>query len=81
MFQSKIILVSLNNLHAYVRKGNASVRLVWRALGDTRGETAYANTKLATSAMYWGGNPLFLEAAERWYSLVVDTTQNLRARL
>ena len=56
-------------------------KVAWRALGDPRGETAYAHTKLATSAMYWGGYPLFLEAAERWYSLVVDTTQNLRARL
>ena len=56
-------------------------KAAWQALEDPRGETAYANTILATSPIYWGGYPYFLEAAERWFSLVVDTTQNLRARL
>ncbi|MEM7268498.1 MAG: FAD-binding oxidoreductase [Pseudomonadota bacterium] len=56
-------------------------KAAWRALGDPRGETAYAGTTLSTSPLYFGGYPYFLEAAELWYRMVVDRAQNIRAKL
>ena len=56
-------------------------KAAFRALGDPRGETAYAGTTLRTSWMYPGGDPHFLKAADIWYHWAVDPAQNIRARL
>ena len=53
----------------------------WRAVGDSRGETAYANAPLRTHWLYPGGTPHFLKAADLWYHWAVDTAQNIKARL
>ncbi|MGR3501900.1 NAD(P)/FAD-dependent oxidoreductase [Pseudaestuariivita sp.] len=55
-------------------------KAAWRALGDPRGETAYAETTLRTSWLHPGGRPWFLQAANLWYRMVVDRAQNLAAR-
>lgn len=54
-------------------------KAAWRALGDERGETAYADTVLARSALHPGGAPHFLKAADLWYRFAVDPMQNWRA--
>lgn len=54
-------------------------KAAWRALGDERGETAYADTVLSRSALHPGGAPHFLKAADLWYRFAVDPTQSRRA--
>ena len=54
-------------------------KAAWRALGDERGKTAYSETVLTRSALYPGGAPHFLKAADLWYRFAVDPMQNRAA--
>lgn len=51
-----------------------------RALGDDRGETAYAQTALKTSLLHPFEKPHFLHAADLWYRHWVDRRENRQAR-
>ncbi|MGB0926556.1 MAG: NAD(P)/FAD-dependent oxidoreductase [Pikeienuella sp.] len=54
-------------------------KAAWRALGDDRGETAYAETTLGRHILHPGGTPHFLKAADLWYRFAVDPAQNRAA--
>jgi glycine/D-amino acid oxidase-like deaminating enzyme len=51
-----------------------------RALGDPKGETAYAQTALRTSWLHPFKRPHFLAAADIWYRRVVDRRENKTGR-
>jgi hypothetical protein len=51
-----------------------------QALGDSRGETAYARTSLRARPYHLGGRPFFLGAADLWFRHVVDPRQEAEAR-
>ena len=51
-----------------------------RAMGDARGETAYAETVLRRHVLHPFAKPHFLKAAEFWYRRVVDRVENWQAR-
>lgn len=55
------------------------MKAAYQMLGDERGTTAYADTKLQSKPYHIGGRPWFLEPADRWYNWVVDGVQNVRA--
>ncbi len=55
-------------------------KAAWRALGDPRGETAYAATTLRTSWLHPTGTPHFLKAADLWYRHWVDRWETRRGR-
>ncbi len=52
----------------------------FRAMGDARGETAYAETALRRDILHPFVRPHFLKAADIWYRQVVDRMENRRAR-
>ena len=54
-------------------------KAAWRALGDERGETGYAETTLGRHILHPGGTPHFLKAADLWYRFAVDPAQNRAA--
>jgi glycine/D-amino acid oxidase-like deaminating enzyme len=59
------------------------MKVAYRALGDERGKTAFASTKMTTRWFHFSRRPLFLLAAEIWYRQVVDrleTRQNRKDR-
>ena len=55
-------------------------KAAWRALGDPRGETAYAHTSLKTHWLHPGARPHFLKLADLWYRTWVDRSENLQSR-
>ena len=55
-------------------------KAAWRALGDPRGETAYARTALTPRWFHRGGAPHFLKPADLWYRHWVDRRENRAAR-
>lgn len=55
-------------------------KAAWRALGDPRGETAYADTKMPSRWFYTGGAPHFLHAADTWYRHIVDRVETRAGR-
>ena len=56
------------------------MKVAYRVLGDSRGDTAYAGTALTARPYYFGGRPFFLDIADAWYRLVVDPRENAAAR-
>ncbi|WP_412508910.1 NAD(P)/FAD-dependent oxidoreductase [Roseovarius sp. SYSU LYC5161] len=55
-------------------------KAAYRAVGDPRGATAYADTTLRRHWLHPGGKPHFLKAADLWYRQWVDRVENFRAR-
>ncbi|MEM8755612.1 MAG: FAD-binding oxidoreductase, partial [Pseudomonadota bacterium] len=55
-------------------------KVAYRALGDPRGETAFAKTALETRPYHIGGAPWFMPIASAWWSNVVDRGQMRAAR-
>ena len=55
-------------------------KAAYRALGDPRGETAYADTHFKPHWLHPGGTPHFLQAANLWYRSYVDWAENRTAR-
>lgn len=55
-------------------------KAAWRALGDPRGQTAYASAPLRTHWLHPGAHPRFLKAADLWYRQVVDRQEQAQAR-
>lgn len=55
-------------------------KAAWRALGDERGETAYANTALRPSPLHPFHEPHFLKLADLWYRTVVDRMETRAGR-
>lgn len=56
-------------------------KAAWAAVGDARGETAYAWTGLRSRWFHWGGRPHFLKAADLWYRHWVDPAESRAARI
>lgn len=54
-------------------------KAAFRALGDPRGETAYAETRLETRPYHFGGWPWFMPIASLWWNRVVDRRENKEA--
>ena len=54
-------------------------KAAYRALGDPRGDTAYANTRFQPRWFHAGGKPHFLHAADQWYRHYVDRQETRRA--
>lgn len=54
-------------------------KAAWQALGDPRGQTAYAATHLTRHALHPFSKPYFLYLADLWYRGVVDRMENRRA--
>ena len=54
------------------------MKAAYRALGDARGATAFAETPLQTRPFHLG-KPWFLYAADLWYRYVVDPSENAAA--
>lgn len=57
------------------------MKAAFRALGDRRGETAYAQTRPGTRIWHPGIRPYFLVGAELWYRQVVDRIEEAARRL
>lgn len=55
-------------------------KAAWRALGDPRGETAYAQTTLRRHWMHPGTKPHFLKLADFWYRNAVDRWETAQGR-
>jgi glycine/D-amino acid oxidase-like deaminating enzyme len=55
-------------------------KAAYRALGDPRGATAYADTSLRRDVLHPFAKPHFLKAADIWYREVVDRLDNAKAR-
>ena len=55
-------------------------KAAYRALGDPRGATAYADTVLRRDALHPFTRPHFLKAADIWYREVIDRVENAKAR-
>lgn len=55
-------------------------KAAYRALGDPRGATAYADTTLRRDWLHPFAKPYFLYPADAWYRTVVDRVENARAR-
>jgi len=55
-------------------------KAAYRALGDARGATAYANTYPRRHILHPTARPHFLKAADLWYRQVVDRVENARGR-
>ena len=55
-------------------------KAAWRALGDSRGETAYAMAPLKRHWLHPGTTPHFLKAADFWYQNFVDRWETFRGR-
>lgn len=55
-------------------------RAAWQALGDPRGQTAYAQTRLRRHWLHPFAKPHFLRAADVWYRQVVDRAETARGR-
>lgn len=55
-------------------------KAAWRALGDARGETAYAAVPLKTHWLHPGTRPHFLKAADFWYRQWVDRRETAQGR-
>ena len=55
-------------------------KAAFRAMGDPRGETAYAETALRRHVLHPFAKPHFLKAADLWYRTVVDRLENHQAR-
>ena len=55
-------------------------KAAWQAVGDPRGETAYARTTMTPRWFFGGGTPHFLKAADMWYRNWVDGAENRAAR-
>jgi len=56
------------------------VKAAFRAMGDARGQTAYADTRLRRDVLHPFTRPHFLKAADIWYRQVIDRVENARAR-
>lgn len=54
-------------------------KAAFRALGDPRGETAYAETRLETRPYHFGGWPWFMPIASLWWNRVIDRRENREA--
>lgn len=55
-------------------------KAAWRAIGDARGQTAYADTRLTRHWLHPTGRPHFLRAADLWYRHVVDRRESRLSR-
>ncbi|WP_199221287.1 FAD-binding oxidoreductase [Maritimibacter sp. 55A14] len=55
-------------------------KAAWRALGDPRGETAYAATALRRHVLHPFARPHFLKAADLWYRFAVDAAETRAGR-
>ncbi|KMW57781.1 Oxidoreductase [Candidatus Rhodobacter oscarellae] len=55
-------------------------KAAWRALGDARGETAYAASPLKTHWLHPGARPHFLKLADLWYRSAVDWRDSFQGR-
>jgi glycine/D-amino acid oxidase-like deaminating enzyme len=55
-------------------------KAAWMALGDPRGETAYAKTRLRPRWFHPTSTPYFLRPADWWYRGWVDRTETSSAR-
>lgn len=73
--------------HAMGFSGSGTVMAPWlgakaayQAMGDARGATAYAHTRLEPSWLHPGERPHFLHAADLWYRQVVDRIEARQAR-
>lgn len=55
-------------------------KAAYRAMGDPRGATAYADTSLRRDVLHPFTKPHFLKAADIWYREVVDRLDAARAR-
>ncbi|WP_397543847.1 FAD-dependent oxidoreductase [Roseovarius salis] len=55
-------------------------KAAYRALGDARGATAYADTHPRRHILHPTPTPHFLKIADLWYRQVVDRAENARAR-
>lgn len=51
------------------------MKAAYRALGDERGATAFADTTMATRPYHPGGWPWFLAPGELWYRQVIDRVE------
>ncbi len=55
-------------------------KAAYRAMGDVRGATAYADTRLVRHPLHPFEKPHFLKAADLWYRAVVDTRERWQGR-
>ena len=55
-------------------------KAAYRAMGDARGQTAYADTHLSRHWLHPFRRPYFLRAADLWYRQVVDRRENRQGR-
>ncbi len=55
-------------------------KVAFRALGDARGETAFAETPLESRPYHIGGTPWFMPIASAWWRHVVDRRDNFAVR-
>ena len=55
-------------------------KAAYRALGDARGDTAYASTPLRPSWLHPTGRPHFLKTADLWYRQWVDRRESFLGR-
>jgi len=55
-------------------------KAAYRAMGDARGATAYAATRLVRHPLHPFEKPHFLKAADLWYRTVVDTRERWQGR-
>ncbi|GAB4294378.1 MAG: FAD-dependent oxidoreductase [Roseovarius sp.] len=55
-------------------------KAAWRALGDARGHTAYADTTLRRHPLHPFRRPYFLWAADLWYRQVIDRIEARQGR-
>ena len=55
-------------------------KAAYQAMGDPRGETAYARTRLTRHVLHPFRKPYFLQAADAWYRTWVDRSETWAAR-
>lgn len=55
-------------------------KAAYMAIGDSRGDTAYKNTRFNTRWFFRGARPAFLKPVDFWYRHVVDQRENRAAQ-
>lgn len=55
-------------------------KAAWQAMGDSRGQTAYSDTRLSRHWLHPSPKPHFLKAADLWYRQWVDRGEGWRGR-
>lgn len=54
-------------------------KVALRALGDPKGETSFAHTRLESRPYHLGGSPWFMRLVSPWWRYVIDPTQTRQA--